>query len=335
MSFIDEAKVFLKAGDGGNGCIAFRREAHVPKGGPSGGDGGNGGSVIFVASEELFTLLDFKYRQHYRAEPGEAGRNKDQYGKSGQDLIVRVPVGTVVRDEKTGEALADLVHAGQRVILCRGGKGGLGNIHFKSPWNQAPRKAEPGTPGEEHTVRLELKVLADIGFLGYPNVGKSTFLSAVSAAKPKIAPYPFTTLTPHLGVVRLGEQRSFVLADIPGLIEGAAEGAGLGHRFLKHLERTRALIHLLEVSPDPERSPERDFEALNQELRRYDEALATRPQIVALNKIDLPYTQGVFPALRERFAARGIPLFAVSAATREGLVPLLEACWQLLTQKPS
>jgi GTP-binding protein len=335
MSFIDEAKVYVKAGNGGDGCIAFRREAHVARGGPSGGDGGDGGSVILVASEQLFTLLDFKYRQHYRAEAGEPGRNKDQYGKAGEDLVVRVPVGTVVRDETTGETLCDLTSAGQRAVLCEGGKGGRGNIHFKSPWNQAPRKAEPGTLGQERTVRLELKVLADVGFLGYPNVGKSTFLSAVSAAKPKIAAYPFTTLTPHLGVVRLGPERSFVLADIPGLIEGAADGAGLGHRFLRHLERTQVLVHLLEVSPDPERSPEKDFDALNRELSRYDETLAARPQIVALNKIDLTDAREAFPALRERFAARGISLMAVSAATREGLVPLLEAAWQLVVSKPS
>lgn len=330
MHFIDEVKIYVKAGDGGPGAVAFRREAHVPKGGPSGGDGGNGGDVVFVADEQLSTLLDFKYRQHYRAEPGEAGRNKDQYGKSGEHLVVRVPVGTVVSDLATAEVVADLASAGQRAVVCKGGRGGRGNIHFKTPWNQAPRQAEPGTPGEEKTIRLELKLLADVGLLGYPNAGKSTFISAVSRARPKIADYPFTTLVPHLGVVGLSDGRSFVLADVPGLIEGAAEGAGLGHRFLRHLERTRVLVHLLELSPDPTREPERDYDVLCRELERYDPELARRPQVIALNKIDLPDTQEAFPGLRDRFAARGLELFAVSAVTRKGLDQVLERVWQLL-----
>lgn len=330
MHFIDEAKIYVKAGNGGDGAIVFRREAHVPRGGPSGGDGGNGGSVVFVADEGLSTLLDFKYQQHYRAQSGENGRNKDQYGRSGEDLVVKVPVGTIVRDHETDEVLADLTAHGQRAVICRGGRGGRGNIHFKTPWNQAPRHAEPGTPGEERTVRLELKLLADAGLVGYPNAGKSTFVAAVSRARPKIADYPFTTLTPHLGVVDLGQGRSFVIADIPGLIEGAAEGAGLGHRFLRHVERTRVLLHLVELSPEPGRDPERDYDTINRELEKYDPELARRPQVVALSKIDLTETREAYPAWRDRFAARGIELLAVSAATGEGVRDVLERLWTIL-----
>jgi len=327
LIFIDEAKIYTIAGNGGNGAVAFRREAHVPKGGPSGGDGGDGGDVVFVGDAQLSTLLDFKYQQHYRAESGEHGRNKDQYGKAGASKIVRVPVGTIVTDVGTGEIIADISTAGQEIVVAKGGKGGKGNIHFKSPWNQAPRTAEPGTPGESKTLRLELKLLADAGLLGYPNVGKSTFLSAVSRARPKIADYPFTTLTPHLGVVGLSGGRSFVLADIPGLIEGAAEGAGLGHRFLRHVERTRVLLHLVELSAEPGREPEKDHDAINRELASYDETLAQRPQIVALAKIDLPDTRAAYPELKGRFAARGIELLALSAATGEGVPQVLERIW--------
>ncbi len=335
MQFIDSAKIYVFAGRGGDGCVAFRREAHVPKGGPSGGDGGNGGSVIFQADDQLYTLLDFKYQQHYRAESGENGRNKDQYGKGGADLIVRVPVGTLIKDEETGDLIADLTAPGQRVVVCQGGKGGRGNIHFKTPWNQAPRISEPGTAGEERTVRLELKLLADVGLLGYPNAGKSTFLASVSRARPKVADYPFTTLTPHLGVVGLSGNRSFVLADIPGLIEGAAEGAGLGHRFLRHVERTRALIHLIEIAPDPDREPEKDFDVINRELERYDPDLAKRPQIVALNKCDVTEVRAAYPDLAERFARRGVELHAISAATGEGVPQVLERAWGLLAPRKS
>jgi GTP-binding protein len=327
LIFIDEAKIYAIAGDGGNGAVAFRREAHVPKGGPSGGDGGDGGDVVFVGDAQLSTLLDFKYQQHYRAEKGEHGRNKDQYGKAGETKLVRVPVGTVIKDVDSGTVLADITEAERPIVVCKGGKGGRGNIHFKSPWNQAPRTAEPGTPGETKTLRLELKLLADAGLLGYPNVGKSTFLAAVSRARPKIADYPFTTLTPNLGVVGLSGSRSFVLADIPGLIEGASEGAGLGHRFLRHVERTRVLLHLVEIAPEPERSPEHDFDAINRELAAYNETLATRPQIVALTKMDLPETRARHPELKERFAARGIELHALSAATGEGVKEVLEKLW--------
>jgi GTP-binding protein len=329
LQFIDEAKIYVKAGDGGHGCVAFRREAHVPLGGPSGGDGGNGGDVIFIASEELSTLLDFKYQQHYKARSGENGRNRDQYGKAGDDLVVRVPVGTLVRDHDTDESLFDLTKPGERVVVCKGGKGGRGNIHFKTATNQAPRTAEEGTLGEERTIRLELKLLADAGLLGYPNVGKSTFISAVSRARPKIADYPFTTLVPHLGVVGLSDNRSFVLADIPGLIEGAAEGHGLGHRFLRHVERCRVLLHLIELNADPAREPERDHDVINAELERYDPELAKRPQIVALNKIDVPEVRDAHAALHDRFARRGIELLALSAVTGEGVKDVLERLWKL------
>ena len=327
MIFIDEAKIYVIAGNGGNGAIAFRREAKTPKGGPSGGDGGDGGDVVFVGDAQLSTLLDLRYQQHHRAEAGEHGRGKDQYGKGGESKIIRVPVGTLIKDEETGELLADITADGQTFVACRGGKGGKGNIHFKSPWNQAPRIAEPGTPGESKTVRLELKLLADAGLLGFPNVGKSTFLAAVSRARPKIADYPFTTLKPNLGVVGLSGSRSFVLADIPGLIEGAAEGAGLGLRFLRHVERTRILLHLIELNGEPGREPESDFDTINRELSAYDETLAGRPQIVALSKIDVTETREAYPALKDRFARRGIELLALSAATGEGVPQVLERIW--------
>jgi GTP-binding protein len=329
MHFIDETVVHVKAGDGGNGSTAMRREAHIPRGGPAGGDGGNGGSVVVIADPQLSTLLDYKYKRHYKAERGEDGRNKDQYGKGGEDLILRVPVGTVVHDAETGELLADLDTPDARCVVAQGGQGGRGNIHFKSPWNQAPRTAEPGTPGGERSLRFELKLLADVGLLGFPSVGKSTFISRVSRARPKIGDYPFTTLVPNLGMVRLSDERSMVIADIPGLIEGASEGAGLGHRFLRHVERTGVLLHLLEANElaGPDREPMRDFDTLNRELKLYAPELADKPQVVALNKIDLPEARDALDALRARFAERGIELHAVSAATGEGLPELLEILW--------
>jgi GTP-binding protein len=334
MHFIDEAKIHVTAGDGGDGCVAFRREAKVPRGGPSGGDGGNGGSIVIVADPGLATLLDYRYRRHYKAERGENGRGKDQYGKSGEDLVLRVPVGTLIVDDDSGETLADLAEPGARLVACRGGTGGKGNIHFATPWNQAPRTAEPGTPGEVKTLRLELKLLADVGLLGFPSVGKSTFISVVSRARPKVADYPFTTLVPNLGVVQLGDERSFVIADMPGLIEGAADGAGLGLRFLRHVERTRVLLHLLEssVTAGPDREPLRDHDALNLELARYAPELAERPQIVALNKIDLTETREAAPAIQAAFAERGIELHLISAATGEGVTALLEAVWARLQE---
>jgi GTPase len=333
MQFIDEVQIRVRAGNGGDGCASFRREPFVPRGGPSGGDGGNGGSVVLLADPQISTLLDLRYQQRYTAEPGEHGQGRDKYGRAGRDTIVRVPVGTLVFDDDKGETLADLTTPNQTFIAARGGTGGRGNIHFATSTWQAPEKAEKGTLGEQRTLRLELKLLADVGLLGYPNVGKSTFIAAVSRARPKIADYPFTTLTPNLGVVGLSGGRSFVLADIPGLIEGASEGHGLGHRFLRHVERTRVLIHLIELTGDEARSPLADFDIINRELERYDPQLAARPQIVALSKVDLTETREALPLLREQFAVRGVTLHAMSAATGEGVKQLLEEAWGILQQK--
>jgi len=328
VQFIDEAVIHVKAGDGGDGSAAFRREDGVPRGGPSGGDGGDGGSVIVVADPHMASLLDFKYKRHYKAPRGENGRNKDQYGARGEDLLLKVPVGTVLLDDETGDALADLDSPGAQFCIARGGIGGKGNIHFKTPWNQAPKTAEPGTPGEERTVRLELKLLADVGLLGYPNVGKSTFISRVSRARPKVADYPFTTLVPNLGVVRLSDDRTFVIADIPGLIEGASEGAGLGHQFLRHVERCRALLHILDATftTGPDRSPLADYRVINRELASYAPDLATRPQIVALNKADALPPEDI-ARIKAEFEAEGIDLHVMSAATGDGTQPVLEALW--------
>ena len=329
MQFIDEAVIEVKAGDGGNGSAAFRREDGVPRGGPSGGDGGNGGSVIVVADHALSSLLDFKYKRHYKAPRGEDGRNKDQYGAAGDDLVIRVPIGTVIYEEE--QALVDLDADGAQFVLAKGGLGGKGNIHFATPWNQAPRTAEPGTLGEERTVRLELKLLADVGLLGYPSVGKSTFISRVSRARPKIADYPFTTLVPNLGVVRLTDERTFVIADIPGLIEGASEGAGLGHQFLRHVERCRVLVHIVEATftTGPERTPLDDFGVINRELAHYAPELADKPQIVVLNKCDAIDPKDI-PEIQREFAEHGIELLAMSAATGDGVTPVLEAVWRKL-----
>jgi GTPase len=331
VQFIDEAIIHVKAGDGGNGSAAFRREDGVPRGGPSGGDGGNGGSIVVVADSHLSSLLDYKYKRHYKADRGEDGRNKDQYGAAGGDLTLKVPVGTVIFDEETQEALIDLDEDGATFVLAKGGVGGKGNIHFKTPWNQAPRTAEPGTPGEERTLRLELKLLADVGLLGYPNVGKSTFISRVSRARPKVADYPFTTLVPNLGVVRLSDDRTFVIADIPGLIEGASEGAGLGHQFLRHVERCRVLLHIVEATftTGPDRAPLADFDVINRELARYSPELAKRPQVVVLNKVDAIDPKDVDEYRRE-FSDRKIELLSMSAATGDGIDKVLEALWKHL-----
>jgi GTPase len=327
--FIDEAIIQVKAGDGGNGSAAFRREDGVPHGGPSGGDGGDGGSIILVADHTLTSLLDFKYKRHYTAERGEDGRNKDQYGHGGEDMTIRVPIGTVVYDND--ELVVDLDTDGATFVIAKGGIGGKGNIHFATPWNQAPKKAEPGTPGQERTIRLELKLLADVGLLGYPSVGKSTFISRVSRARPKIAEYPFTTLVPNLGVVRLSGERTFVIADIPGLIEGASEGAGLGHQFLRHVERCRVLVHIVEATftTGPDRSPLLDFDVINRELAHYAPELADKPQIVVLNKCDAIDANDI-PEIQREFAERRIQLLAMSAATGEGIDAVLEAVWRQL-----
>ena len=334
MHFVDEVRIKAVAGNGGDGCTAFRREKFMPLGGPSGGDGGKGGDIVFEAHERFTTLLDLRYRRVLRAESGEPGRGKDQYGKGGLDLLIQVPPGTQVYDEDSGALLADLDKAGMRVVLCKGGRGGRGNMHFTTPVNQAPTQHEKGEAGELKNLRLELKLLADVGLLGFPNVGKSTFISVVSRARPKIADYPFTTLVPNLGVVSLGDERSFVIADIPGIIEGAAEGQGLGLTFLRHVERTRALLHIVTLDPDPEREPVRDFEVLMNELARFDEELAERPMIVGFSKIDLPEARAEVARVTEELAARGLEVLPFCAATGEGVDAVLTRLEQLLRDHP-
>ncbi|MGI6679374.1 MAG: GTPase ObgE [Dehalobacterium sp.] len=327
--FYDRAKIYVKSGDGGNGVVAFRREKYVPEGGPCGGDGGKGGNVIIEADEGLRTLIDFKYRQHYKGERGQHGQGKGMHGKKGADIVLRVPLGTVIRDAETDELVADIVSAGQKVIVSKGGRGGRGNARFVSSNNRVPDFAEKGEPGKERWLVLELKLLADVGLVGFPNAGKSTLISRVSAAKPKIADYPFTTLSPNLGVVRVGEGESFVWADIPGLIEGAHAGAGLGHHFLRHLERTKVLIHVVDISEQPDRTPWEDFDIINQELKAYKENLFQRPQIVAVNKMDLPGGEERLAQFKARIGSH-YEVFPISAATGQGLEPLIHRAWELV-----
>ncbi len=321
MKFFDEAKIEVIAGDGGNGVASFRREKFIPRGGPDGGDGGRGGSIWAVADRNLNTLIDYRYTRIFRAQKGENGRGSDCYGKAGDDMELRVPVGTVFTDIDTGEVLADLDKDGKRALIAQGGLGGLGNLHFKSSTNRAPRQCTPGGEGVRRDLRLELKVLADVGLLGMPNAGKSTFIRSVSAAKPKVADYPFTTLHPNLGVVRVDHNRSFVIADIPGLIEGAAEGAGLGHQFLRHLQRTRLLLHLVDIAPfDPDTDPIKEAKAIIRELRKYDEALYEKPRWLVINKIDLVPEE----ERKTRVAAlvkgygKGVRHFVISAVNGDG-----------------
>lgn len=330
--FVDKAKIFIKAGNGGNGKVSFRREKYVPNGGPDGGDGGAGGSVIFVVDENMRTLMDFRYKRKHAAENGEDGMSGNSFGKSGQDLFIKVPAGTIVRDVETGKAIADLKELGERFVAAKGGRGGQGNQHFATPTRQAPRFAQPGEKGEEREVELELKLLADIGLVGFPNVGKSTLLSMVTSAKPKIANYHFTTLVPNLGVVDIGDGRSFVMADIPGLIEGAHTGVGLGHDFLRHVERTKVLIHIVDVSGVEGRDPLDDFHKINEELKLYSPKLANKPQIVACNKMDIPGAEENFERVKETLESQGYEVFRISAATRQGIDPLLDRAFNLLEQ---
>ncbi|HRM71264.1 MAG TPA: GTPase ObgE, partial [Thauera phenylacetica] len=333
MKFFDEARIEVYAGDGGNGAATFRREKYIPKGGPSGGDGGRGGSVYAVADRNLNTLIDYRYTRSFRAERGENGGSRDCYGKGGDDITLRFPVGTVIKDQETGELVADLDVDGKTVLIAQGGRGGLGNIHFKSSTNRAPRKKTMGKEGEYRNLHLELKVLADVGLLGMPNAGKSTFIRSVSAAKPKVADYPFTTLAPNLGVVRTSEARSFVIADIPGLIEGAAEGAGLGHQFLRHLQRTHLLLHLVDLAPfDPEADPVADAKAIAEELRKYDEDLYNKPRWLVLNKLDLIPEEERAERVAAFLEAYG-PVerhFQISAMKGEGTQALIFAIQDLL-----
>jgi GTP-binding protein len=322
--FIDAAKIWVSAGDGGRGCVSFRREKFVPKGGPDGGDGGKGGDIVLEADRNLSTLLDFRYKHRYSAERGEHGRGSGQKGRDGDDHVMRVPLGTLVRTEDSGAELADLVSHGQRFIAARGGRGGRGNTHFRSPTNQAPRHAEPGQPGETRWLTLELKLLADVGLMGLPNAGKSTLLARISAARPKIAPYPFTTLVPQLGIVRLRDERSCVVADIPGLIEGAHAGKGLGHQFLRHIERTRLLLHLVDMTAPGVNHPLMNFEAVNRELLAYDPHLLHKPQLIVATKMDLPTAKQAWERFQSVMAGRGLRVLAISAVTGEGIGTLLD-----------
>jgi GTP-binding protein len=331
--FVDEAKVYVKGGDGGNGMIAFRRELYVPLGGPAGGDGGKGGDVVFIVEEGLRTLVDFRYKKHYKAPKGENGRPKNQHGANAEDLIVKVPPGTVVYDDDTGELIADLVTHGQRAVIAKGGKGGRGNVRFATAKNPAPHIAEKGEPGQERYIRLELKLLADVGLVGYPSVGKSTLISVVSAAKPKIASYHFTTLSPNLGVVDVGDFRSFVMADLPGLIEGAHEGVGLGHQFLRHVERTRLILHVIDMSGSEGRDPYQDYLTINHELRQYNEKLSLRPQIVVANKMDLPQAEENLRLFKEK-VGEDVIVLPISAATREGIQQLIYTVADMLETIP-
>lgn len=324
MQFIDEVKIDVKAGDGGAGCVSFRREKFIPRGGPDGGDGGRGGNVVFEVSPSISTLLDLRHRPHLKAGRGGHGMGKNRHGANGKDLLIYVPAGTMVKDVETGEILADLTEPGEKVVLLKGGRGGQGNARFATSTHKAPKFAQPGEPGEARLLRLELKLLADVGLFGFPSVGKSSFIAKVSAARPKIADYPFTTLTPNLGVVYYKNYRSFVVADIPGLIEGAHQGAGLGHRFLKHVERTDLLLHFLDLSHMPERNPIREYEALNRELLLFNEELGGKRQIVVVNKIDLPDVRERLPEILPYFKELEITVFPISAITGEGIEALID-----------
>lgn len=330
--FIDKARIFVKAGNGGNGAVAFRKEKYVPAGGPEGGDGGNGASIIFEVDLGLRTLMDFKYQRKYLATPGEDGGKSRRAGKNGENLILKVPAGTIIRDEETGLIIADLKNEGDSAVVVRGGRGGKGNQHFANAVRQAPAFAKSGTDGQERWITLELKMIADVGLLGFPNVGKSTFLSVVTKAKPKIANYHFTTLTPNLGVVQNNYGESFVLADIPGLIEGAAEGVGLGHDFLRHVERTKVLIHIVDISGIEGRDALEDFDKINNELKNYNEKLSNRPQVVVANKSDMLYDDSIFENFKNEIENRGYKVFKMSAITRDGIDEVINYVSKLLNE---
>lgn len=330
--FIDRARIFVQSGKGGDGMSSFRHEKFVPKGGPNGGDGGQGGNVVLVADRNVNTLVDFRFRRLFKAKPGGKGEGSNKYGRNAEDLVITVPLGTIVKDEETGQVMADLSRDGQRAIVAKGGRGGRGNWHFRTSANRTPTFAERGEPGEERWLRLELKVLADVGLLGYPSVGKSSILRKVSAAQPEVAAYHFTTLNPILGVVNLPDHRSFVMADIPGLIDGASEGVGLGHDFLRHIERTKILIHVVDVSGIEGRDPIEDYEKINAELAKYSEKLARKRQVVAANKIDLLGDSDNLERLMDYMTAHGVEVYPICAMTGEGMDKLLERVWTMLEE---
>ena len=330
MKFVDEATIDIAAGDGGAGCMSFRREKFIPFGGPNGGDGGRGGNVFAVADRNINTLIDYRYARRHEARNGEGGRGSDQFGAAAEDIVLRMPVGTIVRDFESDEVLAELLDPDVRTLLAKGGDGGFGNMHFKSSTNRAPRQKTPGWPGEAKKIKLELRVLADVGLLGLPNAGKSTLIASISNARPKIADYPFTTLHPNLGVVRAGPERSFVVADLPGLIEGAAEGAGLGHLFLRHLQRTRLLLHVVDMAACDGGDPVAQAKAIIQELRKYDESLYQKPRWIVLNKLDMVPAEERAALVKDfikRLRWKG-PVFQISALAREGLDPMVQAIYE-------
>lgn len=322
--FVDKAEIFVKSGKGGDGRVSFRREKYVPDGGPDGGDGGKGGSIYALVDSSMRTLMDFRYKRKYAADPGENGGKKNRFGKDADDLIIKVPPGTIIKDKETGRVIADMTEPGDKKVIALGGKGGKGNTHFKNAVRQAPTFAQQGRKGQEMTIVLELKLLADVGLVGYPNVGKSTLLSVLTKASPKIANYHFTTLKPNLGVVEVVKGKSFVLADIPGLIEGASEGVGLGHDFLRHVERTKLLVHVVDVSGCEGRDPIEDFDKINEELSSYDERLSGKVQVIAANKTDIIYDETVFEGFVKEMTSRGYKVFPISAATQRGVVELMQ-----------
>ncbi|WP_152654747.1 GTPase ObgE [Oceanobacillus sp. CFH 90083] len=331
--FVDQVSVYVKAGDGGNGLVAYRREKYVPKGGPAGGDGGNGADIVFKVDEGLNTLMDFRYNRHFKGKRGENGMSKTQHGKNAAAYVIPVPPGTTVIDEDTEEVIADLTTHEQEAVIAKGGRGGRGNTRFASPRNPAPDMAENGEPGQERNIKVELKLIADVGLVGFPSVGKSTLLSVVSAAKPKVAAYHFTTIAPNLGVVDTGDQRSFVMADLPGLIEGASQGIGLGHQFLRHVERTRVIVHVIDMAGTEGRDPYEDYVKINEELAAYDEKLLTRPQIIAANKMDMPGAEEHLKAFKEKLGEE-VPIYHISAITKAGLRDLLFAVADKLEEIP-